>query len=62
MANPATVPTFTRSASERLETAAPSRETLNSLRHCLLDPALDAQGVLELADAILALQRASLRS
>ena len=59
MANPAMFPTF---PSPALESAVPTSEMLSSLRHRLLDSALDAQGVLTLADAILALQRASLRS
>ena len=57
MLNPARLPT---ASSELLEPVS-REEALNSLRSRLLDPGLGAQGVLVLADAILALQGASSR-
>jgi hypothetical protein len=44
-------------ASAALARPAPPRDAVHLLRRRLLDPGLDAQGVLALADAILALQR-----
>ena len=46
-------------ASAALERPAPPQNALQMLRRRLLDPSLDAQGVMSLSDAILALQRAN---
>ncbi len=49
-------------ASAALQRPAPPRDAVKLLRSRLLDTGLDAQGVLALADAILALQRTRYRS
>jgi len=59
MLNSAALQMDRTSTSALPEGVASSLEMLDTLRLRLLDPALDAQGVLALSDAILALQRAS---
>ena len=49
-------------ASTELERPNPPRDAVHLMRRRLLDPGLDAHGVLALADAILALQRSAHRS
>jgi hypothetical protein len=61
MANLRQVARDPRAASAALERPAPPRDALPLLRRRLLDPGLDAQGVLALADAILVLQQTNER-
>lgn len=48
-----------RRASATLERPGPPRDAVHLMRRRLLDPGLDAHGVLALTDAILALQRSA---
>ena len=51
--------TLAATTGDRPIQAAPRPDALGALRRRLLDPALDAQGVLALTDAVLALQLVS---